>query len=204
MGFLSASTSLTRYRVEGKLDNPVMENIYTGLRRNAISDIDDNAAEKAIGWTSFSDPFVPAFEGSSFTIGTYFLFSLRIDKKTIPSKVIQKYYAMELYKKLKASGREFLSRDEKKMLKEHVINVLTLRIPATPNIYDLLWHHEAESLWFFTNLKNPCEELETLFLTSFHLKLIRLFPYTMTELHGELSGNEYETFTQLSPSKLME
>lgn len=204
MGFLSASTSLTRYRVEGKLDNPVMENIYTGLRRNAISDIDDNAAEKAIGWTSFSDPFVPTFEGSSFTIGTYFLFSLRIDKKTIPSKVIQKYYAMELYKKLKASGREFLSRDEKKMLKEHVINVLTLRIPATPNIYDLLWNHEAESLWFFTNLKNPCEELETLFLTSFHLKLIRLFPYTMTEFHGELSGNEYETFTKLSPSKLME
>jgi len=204
MGFLSASTSLTRYRVEGKLENPVMENIYTGLRRNAISDIDDNAAEKGIGWTAFHDPFVPTFEGSSFTIGTYFLFSLRIDKKTIPSKVIQKYYAIELYKKLKASGKEFLSRGEKKMIKEHVINLLTLRIPATPNIYDLLWNHEAESLWFFTNLKNPCEELETLFLTSFHLKLIRLFPYTMTEFQGELSSEEYDTFTRLSPSKLME
>ena len=204
MGFLSATTSLTRYRVEGKLENPVMENIYTGLRRNAISDIDDNAAEKAIGWTSFQDPFVPTFEGSSFTIGTYFLFSLRIDKKSIPSKVIQKYYALELYKKLKASGKTFLSRDEKKMIKDHVINLLTLRVPATPNIYDLLWNHEAESLWFFTNLKNPCEELETLFLTSFHIKLIRLFPYTMTEFHGELSGEEYDLFTRLSPSKLME
>jgi hypothetical protein len=204
MGFLSATTSLTRYRVDGKLDKPVMENIYKGLTRNAISDIDDNAAERAIGWTAFNDPFVPTFEGSSFTIGTYFLFSLRIDKKTIPAKVVQKYYAIELYKKLKASGREFLSRDEKKMIKEHVINLLTLRIPATPNIYNLLWNHEAESLWFFTNLKNPCEELETLFLTSFHLKLIRLFPYTMTELHGELSGNEYDRFTKLSPSKLME
>mgnify|MGYP001818390522 FL=1 len=204
MGFLSASTSLTRYRVEGKLENPVMENIYTGLRRNAISDIDDNAAEKGIGWTSFHDPFVPTFEGSSFTIGTYFLFSLRLDKKTIPSKVVQKYYAIELYKKLKASGKAFLSRDEKKMIKEHVINLLTLSIPATPNIYDLLWNHEAESLWFFTNLKNPCEELETLFLTSFHLKLIRLFPYTMTEFQGELSNEEYDTITRLSPSKLME
>jgi recombination associated protein RdgC len=204
MGFLSASTSLTRYRVDGKLENPVMENIYTGLRRNAIADIDDDAAEKGIGWTSFHDPFVPTFEESSFTIGTYFLFSLRIDKKTIPSKVIQKYYAIELYKKLKASGKEFLSRDQKKMIKEHVINLLTLRIPATPNIYDLLWNHEAESLWFFTNLKNPCEELETLFLSSFHLKLIRLFPYTMTEFHAELSSEEYDVFTRLSPSKLME
>ena len=204
MGFLSASTSLTRYRVEGTLENPVMENIYTGLTRNAIADIDDNAAERAIGWTSFHDPFVPTFEGSSFTIGTYFLFSMRIDKKTIPSKVIQKYYAIELNKKLKATGREFLSRNEKKMIKEHVINLLTLRIPATPNIYNVLWNHEGESLWFFTNLKSGCEELETLFLTSFHLKLIRLFPYTMTEFHGELSGDEYDAFNRLKPSKLME
>ena len=204
MGFLSAATSLSRYRVEGKLENPVMENIYTGLTRNAISDIDDNAAERAIGWTSFNDPFVPTFEGSNFTIGTYFLFSLRIDKKTIPAKVVQKYYAIELYKKLKASGREFLSRNEKKMIKEHVINLLTLRIPATPNIYNLLWNHEGENLWFFSNLKNPCEELETLFLSSFHLKLIRLFPYTLTEFYGELSGQEYDLFTRLTPSKLME
>jgi hypothetical protein len=204
MGFLSPSTSLTRYRVEGKLENPVMENIYTGLTRNAISDIDENAAERAMGWTSFHDPFVPTFEGSSFTIGTYFLFSLRIDRKTIPAKVIQKYVAIEHDKKLKASGRDFLSRDEKKRIKEHVINLLTLRIPATPNIYNLLWNHEEESLWFFTNLKNPCEELETLFLTSFHLKLVRLFPYTMAEFNGKLSGEEYDTFTRLAPSKLME
>lgn len=204
MGFLSATTSLTRYRVEGKLEDPVMDSVYTGLRRNTISDIDENASENAAGWTSFNEPFVPSFEGSSFCIGNYFLFSLRMDRKTIPSKVIQKYYAIEYCKKLKASGREFLSKNEKKMIKEHVINLLTLRIPATPNIYNLLWNHENESLWFFTNLKNACEELETLFLSSFHLKLIRLFPYTMAEFQGELSGDEYDTFTRLAPSKLME
>ncbi len=204
MGLLSSSSSLTRYRVEGKLENPVMETVYAGLIRNAIANIDDNAAEKAMGWTSFNDPFVPNFEGSSFTIGSYFLFSLRIDRKIIPAKVIQKYYAIELFKKLKASGREFLSRNEKKMIKEQVINLLTLRIPATPNIYNLLWSYETETLWFFTNLKKPCEELETLFLTSFNLKLVRLFPYTITEFYGGLLGDEYDAFTKLSPSKLME
>jgi len=73
MGLLSSSSSLTRYRVEGKLEKPVMETVYAGLIRNAIANIDDNAAEKAMGWTSFNDPFVPSFEGSSFTIGSYFL-----------------------------------------------------------------------------------------------------------------------------------
>jgi recombination associated protein RdgC len=204
MGFLSATTSLTRYRVEGKLEDPVMDSVYSGLRRNTISDIDENVSENAAGWTSFREPFVPSFEGSNFCIGNYFLFSLRMDRKTIPSKVIQKYYAIEYAKKLKASGREFFSKNEKKMLKEHVISLLTLRIPATPNIYDLLWSYEDASLWFFTNLKKPCEELETLFLTSFNLKLIRLFPYTMTEFFGGLTADEYETFISLTPTTLME
>jgi len=204
MGLLSSSSSLTSYRVEGKLEDPLMDKVYDGLTSHVISDIDENAAERTIGWTSFNDPFVPNFEGSSFSVGNYFLFSMRIDKKTIPAKVIQKYLAIELAKKLKASGREFLSRNEKKMIKDHVINMLTLRIPATPNIYNILWNYEGQSLWFFTNLKNACEDLETLFLTSFQLKLIRLFPYTLTEFYADLSGEAYDAFTKLSPSKLME
>ena len=81
---------------------------------------------------------------------------------------------------------------------------MTLRIPATPNIYNLLWDYEGQNLWFFSNLKNPCEELETLFLSAFHLKLIRLFPYTMAEFYGELKGDAYDTFTRLTPKKLTE
>ena len=64
------------------------------------------------------------------------------------------------------------------MIKDHVINLLNLRIPATPNIYDVIWNYEEASLWFFTNLKAANEELETLFAKSFNLKLIRVFPYT--------------------------
>ena len=78
MGFLSATTSLTRYRVEGKLEDPVVDSVYSGLRPNTISDIDENVSENAAGWTSFREPFVPSFEGSNFCIGNYFLFSLRM------------------------------------------------------------------------------------------------------------------------------
>ena len=204
MSILSSSVSVTRYIVKGKLEKPVLEKIYNGLTQNSIKDIDDDHPEKIVGWTSFENPYVPDFEGSSFVIGSYMVFSMRLDRKSIPSKVIQKHYAIEMDRQLKESGRKYLSRNEKKSIKDHVIDVLSLRIPATPNIYDLIWNIEESWLWFFSNLKAANEELETLFLKSFNLSLIRLFPYTTADLMSGLSDNNRDILLNLSPTKFTE
>jgi len=204
MGFLSPTVSITRYKVQGKLEEPVLETIANCLKHYAIPEIDDDLSEKTVGWTSFDNPFKPDFEGSSFVIGTYLVFSLRIDKKTIPSKIIKKHCAIEAAKRLAESGRQYLSRDEKKTIKEHVINTLSLRIPATPNIYDLIWNYEGSSVWFFSNLKSANEELETLFSKSFRLTLIRLFPYTTADLVAGLSDTERDILAKLSPTNFKE
>ncbi|MCJ7774551.1 MAG: recombination-associated protein RdgC [Desulfobacterales bacterium] len=198
MGLLSSIGSLTRYKVEGKLEEPVLETVAAGLRQNSISEIDEDVSEKAVGWTSFSQPFAAEFEGSSFVIGTFLIFSLRIDRKSIPPKVIKKHIAMEKTKRLAESGRAYLSKEEKNLVKDHVMDVLSLRIPSTPNIYDLIWNLEEGWLWFFSNMKNANEELETLFIKSFKLSLIRLFPYTMAGLTAGLSDSEKDVLNQLS------
>lgn len=204
MGLLSSTVSITRYKVEGKLEEPVLETIAKYLKHNAIPEIDDDISEKTVGWTSFDHPFRPNFEGSSFVIGSYLVFSMRIDKKTIPSKIIKKHYAIEMAKRLTETGRHYLSRDEKSAIKEHVTNVLSLRIPATPNIYDLIWNYEDSSLWFFSNLKSANEELETLFSRSFRLALIRLFPYTTAALVVDLSDTERDILVKLSRTNFTE
>ncbi len=204
MGFLSHTVSITRYKVQGKLEEPVLETIANCLKQYAIPEIDDDLSEKTVGWTSFDNPFKPDFEGSSFVIGTYLVFSVRIDKKTIPSKIIKKHCALKAAKRLAESGRQYLSRDEKKTIKEHVINTLSLRIPATPNIYDLIWNYEDSSVWFFSNLKSANEELETLFSKSFRLTLIRLFPYTTADLVAGLSDTERDILAKLSPTNFKE
>jgi len=204
MGLLSSSISVTRYRVEGELEKPVIETVAAALKKNSISEIDDHASEIIAGWTSFNNPYQPNFEGSSFVFGTYLLFSLRIDKKSIPSKIIQKYFSIEMAKKTKAIGRRHLSKSEKQMIKDHVINMLSLRIPATPNIYDVLWDYEGASLWFFSNLKAANEELESLFSKSLKLTLIRLFPYTAAQLTAGLSNSELDVLAKLSPAKFTE
>jgi len=203
MGLLSSTVSVTRYKVKGELEKAVLDKVYNGLTKNVIKEIDDNPVEKSAGWTSFDSPYAPDFEGSSFVIGTLFVFSMRIDKKSIPSKIIQKQYTIAMAKQLKQTGREYLSINEKKQLKEAVTNALCLRIPATPNIYDLVWNMEESWLWFFSNQKAANEELETLFAKSFNLSLIRLFPYTAADSLAGLSNANKDVLSKLSPTGFM-
>ena len=200
MSILSSSVSITRYKVHGKVSAPIIDHISDGLKSNTILEIDNQISDKAIGWTSFDKPFQPDFNGSSFVYGNYFVFALRIDKKNIAAKVLKKHYTIEAAKRMADSGRDFLSKTEKNLVKEHVISGLSIRIPATPNIYDLVWNYEDSVVWFFSNLKAANEELETLFSKSFDLSLIRLFPYTAAELSADLSDSQLDELKKISPT----
>ena len=201
MGLLSSRISITRYKVAGRLDGSVHETVYKALKQHAIPEIEDDGSEAMVGWTSFESPYSPDFQGYSFVFGSHMVFALRIDKKSIPPKLVQKHYSLEVAKHLADSGRQFLSGNEKKAIKEHVVNTLGRRIPAVPNIYDLIWHYKESSLWFLSNLKSANEALETLFIKSFGFPLIRLFPYTTGDLIAGLSDSERDLLLKLATSQ---
>lgn len=198
MGLLSASASIARYRVEGKIKHPTIDTVGAALKKYAIIDIDDQPSEQTAGWTSMQDPFNPDFEGSRFVVGTHFVFSLRIDRKSVPPKLFQKHWTIESAKALRSLGREFLSKDEKTAIKERVLQKLNRRMPATPGVFDIVWQYEKGELWFFSNLKAANEQLETLFFKSFGLPLIRQIPYTMAAFDNTLSAAQRDALGKLA------
>ena len=199
MGLLSASASITRYRVEGELGDPVMETVVEALNKHRIQDIDDEPTEKAVGWTSFESPFRPEFD--RVALGTHFVFSLRLDKKTIPAKMLKKQCEVEMSRVLAETKREFLARSEKSRIRETVMERLYLKIPSTPNVYDIVWNYESADLWFYSNLKAANEELETLFSKTFKMTLIRLFPFTMADLTCGLTDADRDEIARLTPAR---
>jgi hypothetical protein len=203
MSLLSSTVSITQYIVQGNFKSKIIDTLADGLSRNTIADIDQQVLEKAVGWTSFEKPFQPDFSGSSFVYGNYFVFSLRIDKKNITAKVLKKHYTIEAARRMSQSGRDYLSKTEKKVVKEHVRNALCLKIPATPHIYDVVWNYEASSLWFFTNLKAANEELETLFSKSFRLSIIRIFPWTAADMSSNLTDSQRDELKIISPTQFV-
>jgi recombination associated protein RdgC len=198
MGILSSSASITRYQVMGKLPEPLLETVRDVLKQNTIREIDHEPMEKSAGWTSFESPFKPDFEASPLVYGTHMIFSLRIDKKKVPGKVLAKQVNMETAKRLAKSDRKTLSKAEKAELKDEVLHRLLQRMPATPNIYDVVWDYEAQTLWLFTNLKAANEELEALFAKTFKLSIIRMFPYTLADMACGLSAPQRDALVNLS------
>ena len=197
MGLFSPSISFTRYRIDGQIPGPVNETVADSLKKHSISDIDGDASDRTFGWTSLSDPYHPRFDDLSFVFGTEFVFSLRLDKKNIPSQVIRKHCVIEEKKRLEKSGRNYLTKNEKQIIKETVIHTLSLRIPSTPNIYDVVWRYESGELFFLSTLKSANEIFETLFTRTFHLTLIRIFPYTQAFFKSGLTDNEKDLFEKL-------
>ena len=201
MGLISSTHSMSRYYIEGAFDGSTMEAVREGLIQNAIPKIESEYDEISAGWTPFESPYDPDFEKYTFTFGTYFLFSLRIDKKSIPAKVVQKHMALEIEKKKQESGRDFVSKNEKTEIKEMVIDILMHKIPSVPNIYDVLWSYEENSLFLFSTQKAANELFETLFLKSFNHKAIRIFPYTLVEKLGRFTDDKKDRVLSLAPLK---
>jgi len=200
MGLLSSSVSINRYSVEGKIKEPVLDTVKKGLVKHAFRETVDDPSNKNAGWTSFNNHFNPDFNGSSFVIDTVFVFSLRIDKKSLSPKIIRKFIYIETVKRLEETGRGYLTANEKKAVKEHVIDTLFLRVPAVPNVYDVVWNYEKSMLWFFSSNKAANEELEILFSASFNQSLIKLFPYSEADILLGLTDKERDLLSFLSPT----
>ncbi len=200
MGLLSPSVSITRYHVDGKTNNSFLEAVREGLIKYSFKEIDEESSDKITGWTSFNDHFNPDFNGSSFIIDTVFVFSLRIDKKSLSPKIINKFYQREMTRRLEKSDRGYLTTSEKKQIKDNVLDTLYLRIPATPNVYDIVWNFEKSLLWFFSNNKSAREELEILFQKTFNYRLVEIFPFFKADLLSGLQAGQRDKLSGLSPS----
>ncbi|THB81694.1 MAG: exonuclease [Desulfobacteraceae bacterium] len=198
MGLISSTVSVSRYHVEGKFEDSVMESVKNGLVKHTIPAVESEYDEILTGWTSYENPYSPDFETDPFVFGSYFLFSMRIDKKSVPLKLIQKHMAIETRKKLEQSGREFLSKNEKSELKDLVTDNLLRQVPSVPSIYDILWDYESSNLYLFSTQKAANEFFQTLFVKSFDLKPFNLFPYTIIETKSGFSAPEKDDIYNLS------
>jgi hypothetical protein len=109
--------------------------------------------------------------------------------------------AIEIEKKKEKSGRDVVSKNEKSEIKEMVIDILMHKIPSIPSVYDVLWNYEEHNLYLYTTQKAANEFFETLFLKSFNLKPIRLFPYTIIETKSNFSNPQKDRVLSLVPVK---
>jgi DNA recombination-dependent growth factor C len=198
MGLISGGITATRYRVTGDIPENLQSLIIEGIRKHRYPEIEDEGASMTCGWTGFFEPYDTDYESEqSFFLIEYGIFSLRIDRKDVPASLLQKHVVIESKKRLSGSGKSFLTKTEKKEVKESVYTALFSKAPLKPSIHSVLWDLEHNEVSVFTASKAVLEDFETLFRKSFGLVPIRLFPFTMAE--QILNPNQAE-FLNLIPS----
>ncbi|HMB32112.1 MAG TPA: recombination-associated protein RdgC [Desulfohalobiaceae bacterium] len=180
MAILSASTSLTRYRIIDDIPESLWADIPDLIHSYCFEDIDASSDESSSGWVPFEDPFDTEWKESSFYRGEYLTFSLRLDTRRVPLAVLKKYYKMgldDLLARNKDKGRHFVSKEEKKELREQTRLRLLQRSLPVPAYFDVVWNSQTQKVYLSSTTKKIRELFEEKFTQTFDLHLEPCTPF---------------------------
>lgn len=203
MGFVSSSSSFTRFRSLDTLDDKQIINIPDNLKKFAFTDIDDLPEIRSFGWVNFDDFLDSAWLESPPQKGEYFVFSLRLDTRRIPVGVVKKHLLLALReeKSRLADGQNFISRERKKEIRDQVMLKLRQRFLPVPAVFDVIWNIRKNEIWFASTQEKMIDLFMECFLTTFNAHLEQLGPAALAEgLAGDSVSAKIEA---LEPAKFI-
>ena len=119
----------------------------------------------------------------------YLAFSLRLETRRVQPAVFKKHYQIALKAetaKAKEQGKNFLSRDRKRELKEQVELKLRARSLPVPAVFNALWNTQDNRVWLDTTNAKARALFEDQFAMTFELHLEPLSPFFLAlEMLGE-------------------
>ncbi len=198
MGFLSASTGLTRYRVVDEVGDEMLADVPRRLKSFAFVDIDQSVEERSFGWVCFEDLLDVEWAAGGPEKGPYLAFTLRLDTRRIPPAVFKKHWLMALKQKrleLAEQGRKFLTRDQKMELREHVRQRLLARSLPIPAVFDVVWSVRDNRVYLATTNTKIRTLFEDMFTRTFELEVEPLTPVALAlEQAGEAVRHRLEEY----------
>ncbi|MBN2284372.1 MAG: recombination-associated protein RdgC [Deltaproteobacteria bacterium] len=193
MGLIKGTITFSRYHVAGDLPQDFSAFFDRELKKYAF----DNSSvvrEKSLGWTGLENVLDRNFEYASYHLGECLVFSLRIDRRTIPPALLRLRILEAEKARAEETGRRRLSRSERKDIKEQVRQRLLEKVPAIPSFHDVIWCPAKGWLIIGTTAPSVMEDFEKYFDRSFSLKLVPALPWTGEEDIPPLPGREFLTW----------
>jgi recombination associated protein RdgC len=181
MGFLKGTVTFSRYRIAGPLPDGFNDFFDERIRRFSFQDNWRTADEKVAGWISIENCLDTDFPYAAYAQGKYLLFSLRIDRKSIPPSLLRIRVMEAERKHLAESGQKKLYREQREAIRDSVrLNLLAQTLPV-PSFYEICWS-TTDRLLIFGSLSDKIgSELQEMFRESFTMTLIPHTPWHVEE-----------------------
>jgi recombination associated protein RdgC len=177
MGLLKGPLTFSRFTVAGKLPSDFTEMVQRQIRRHAFQDLAAETQEKILGWTGIGNVLDTDFQHASYVWGDYLLFSLRIDRRSVPPSLL-KLRALEAERQhLKDTGRKKIDKTAREQIRETLRQDLLRRIPPTPSFHEVCWSVSSGRLLFTSLSEKIMQDFQDLFKTSFGLAPLPFVPW---------------------------
>ncbi|WP_224983243.1 recombination-associated protein RdgC [Geomonas agri] len=186
MGILANTVSVCHFKVQGDL--PPQEELHAWVTKqlaaNRFNPIDQGTEEMSVGWVHLDDPRIAEFDSPAACCREhYFMFTLRRDKRAVPSAVLKAH--------LEKAKEEFLAenpgfakvpKQKREDLKEAVHAMLLSQTLPTPATYDAVWDTKSGILTFSSLSPKVIELFEDMFKKTFEgLRVSAFHPYARAE-----------------------
>jgi recombination associated protein RdgC len=177
MGLIKGTLTFSRYRLSEPLPANFPDFIHRQIKKHAFRELSAGTEEKSIGWTSLENILDTQFEYASYAMGDYLVFSLRLDRKSVPPSLLRIKVLEAERKAITSKGKRSLSQGEREEIKEQVrLDLLTKQHPV-PSFFDVCWSLSHHWVIFGSLSSKVTEEFEELFKNSFNLNLYPCVPW---------------------------
>lgn len=207
MAFASGSITLKRFFVQGPVVKQVDESLIDRLSAHAIGKDSIVAADKTeIGWVTGDHILDTQFSPAKNAVADGLHFALRIDTNRPPSDLVRSYQRINEQAMLEASGRDFLSRAEKREAREQAKARADKEARAgafrRSKQIPVFWDCGRGELYFGATGSTAADQLMLLFRETFDRSLT---PASAGEIAGRWSAMAGETraFDDCHPAHLV-
>ena len=199
MGLRKGTLTFSRYRLIGAQPDHFSEFFNERIRRFAFQSVWRTADEKAAGWTALDDPLDTEFQYASYAQGRYLLFSLRIDRKSVPPALLRLKILEAERNKLLETGQKKLYKEQREAIREAVRLDLVGRTLPAPTFFEICWSVTENTLIFCSLSDKIFEELQEHFRESFQLTLAPHAPWDPQGTEGQSGAGAPAEASPLPP-----
>jgi hypothetical protein len=188
MGLLKGPLTFSRFMIAGELPSNFTDMIHERIRRYAFQDMAANTQEKIMGWTGIENVLDTDFSHASYAWGGYLLFSLRLDRRTVPPSLL-KLRALEAEQQhLKETRRKKIDKTARDQIRENIYQDLLRHIPPTPSFYEVCWSVSDGRLLLTCLSEKVMQDFQDLFKSSFDLTPMPFVPWDPQVLDKDTAG----------------
>ncbi len=198
MHFLKRSLSFTRLKVMGKFsfDQEEYQKLMTQNSFRDLSDLPDS--DESVGWVNPENCLQGPDIGTMLT-EPYLKLTLRLDRRRISKPLLMAHIAIEERAALEVSGRQKLSVNEKREIRNSVKEFLLEKSSPTSSLYQALWNFSTGTIFFLSTSQGIQARFSKLFYETFGLELEPLNPWSLA-YHWSENNNASSFLTNLEPT----